>query len=140
MGVTRVVIVDDSSLFRKVLEQIMSRDPEIEVVGTAEDALVAREMIKSLNPDVITLDIEMPNMDGLSFLEKIMRLRPMPVVMVSTLTQHGAEAALKALEMGAVDYHPKPTAGVLDRLEADAEALCAKVKAAAKAKAGYGLK
>ena len=83
MGVTRVVIVDDSSLFRKVLEQILSRDPEIEVVGTAEDALVAREMIKSLNPDVITLDIEMPNMDGLSFLEKIMRLRPMPVVMVS---------------------------------------------------------
>ncbi len=139
MGVTRVVIVDDSSLFRKVLEQILSRDPEIEVVGTAEDALVAREMIKSLNPDVITLDIEMPNMDGLSFLEKIMRLRPMPVVMVSTLTQHGAEAALKALEMGAVDYHPKPTAGVLDRLEADAEALCTKVKDAAKAKAGYGL-
>ncbi|NQV80754.1 MAG: chemotaxis response regulator protein-glutamate methylesterase [Alphaproteobacteria bacterium] len=136
---TRVVIVDDSSLFRKILEQILSRDPEIEVVGMAEDPLVAREMIKSLNPDVITLDIEMPNMDGLSFLEKIMRLRPMPVVMVSTLTQHGAEAALKALEMGAVDYHPKPTAGVLDQLESEAEILCEKVKGAAKAKAGYGL-
>lgn len=138
MTKTRVLIVDDSALFRKILGQVLSRDPEIEIVGTAEDPYDAREKIKALNPDVITLDIEMPNMDGLSFLDKIMRLRPMPVVMVSTLTQHGAEAALKALEMGAVDYHPKPTAGVMDRLEAEAEELCAKVKGAAKAKAGYG--
>jgi len=134
---TRVVVVDDSALFRKILAQVLDRDPEIEVVGTAEDPLDAREQIKALNPDVITLDIEMPNMDGLSFLEKIMRLRPMPVVMVSTLTQHGAEAAMKALEMGAVDYHPKPTSGVMDRLEAEAEELCTKIKAAARAKAGY---
>ena len=135
----RVLIVDDSSLFRKILEQTLSRDPEIEVIGTAPDAATARQMIKQLNPDVLTLDIEMPDMDGLSFLEKIIRLRPMPVVMVSTLTQEGADAAIKALEMGAVDYHPKPTAGVLERLEAEGDTLCAKVKAAAHARVGRGV-
>jgi two-component system chemotaxis response regulator CheB len=115
------------------LTAVLSRDPEIEVVGCAPEPAVARQMIKDLNPDVITLDIEMPHMTGLEFLEKIMRLRPMPVVMVSTLTQRGAEITLGALEMGAVDYFAKPTDNVAHHLDAAAQELALKVKTAARA-------
>jgi two-component system chemotaxis response regulator CheB len=104
----RVLVVDDSALMRQLLSSMMQSDRDIEVVGAAPDPLVARQMIKDLNPDVVTLDVEMPNMDGISFLEKIMKLRPMPVLMISSLTQEGAEATLQALELGAVDYIAKP--------------------------------
>ncbi len=99
----RVLIVDDSALVRKLLSEILGTAEGIEVVGTAQDPYVARDKIKALNPDVLTLDIEMPRMDGLTFLRNLMRLRPMPVVMVSSLTARGAEVALQALELGAVD-------------------------------------
>ena len=112
---------------------VSDEDPEIEVVGVATDPLVAREKIKALNPDVITLDIEMPRLDGLAFLEKIMRLRPMPVVMVSTLTQKGADVTLKALEMGAVDFIGKPTLDVEQGWDQMRDELTTKVKAAARA-------
>ena len=105
----RVLIVDDSPSMRRVIGAVLSADPDIEVVGYAGDPNEARTAIKALNPDVITLDVEMPNMNGIEFLEKIMRLRPMPVVMVSTLTQAGTEIALAALELGAVDVVGKVT-------------------------------
>jgi two-component system chemotaxis response regulator CheB len=105
---TRVLVVDDSSTMRRLISAALSADPELEVVGEAGDPLQAREAIKALNPDVITLDVEMPNMNGLDFLERLMRLRPMPVVMVSTLTSRGAEATLTALELGAIDCVEKP--------------------------------
>ena len=127
----RVLIIDDSALVRNVLSQILGNDPDIEVVGTAPDPFIAREKIKRLNPDVLTLDIEMPKMDGITFLQNLMRLRPMPVVMVSTLTQHGADATLRALAIGAVDYVGKPQANVGESLGDYAEELVAKVKAAA---------
>lgn len=104
----KVLIVDDSPVFRALLQQLINSDPELEVVAMAEDPLQARELIKQHNPDVLTLDIEMPKMNGVQFLKNLMRLRPMPVVMISTLTQHGAEPTLAALELGAVDYFPKP--------------------------------
>lgn len=128
----RVIIVDDSAFIRRVYRDMLESDPEIEVVGAAEDPYEAREMIKQLNPDVITLDIEMPKMDGLSFLEKIMTLRPMPVVMSSTLTQEGADETLRALELGAVEVVGKPVdvQHTVDHLH---EELIAKVKAAARA-------
>ena len=106
----RVLVVDDSALMRQLLTHILGSDPEIEVAGAAPDPFMAREKIKELNPDVLTLDLEMPRMDGLTFLEKLMALRPMPVLVVSTLTQKGADAALRALELGAVDYVAKPRA------------------------------
>ncbi|MFP4208645.1 MAG: chemotaxis response regulator protein-glutamate methylesterase [Wenzhouxiangella sp.] len=127
----RVLIVDDSALVRTILTRVLDSDPEIEVVGTAPDPFVARDKIKQLNPDVITLDIEMPRMDGITFLKNLMRLRPMPVVMVSTLTQHGADATLKALALGAVDYVGKPQADVGEKLGEYAEELIEKVKSAA---------
>ena len=127
----RVLIVDDSALVRNVLTQVLSSDPEIEVVGTAPDPFIARDKIKRLNPDVLTLDIEMPKMDGITFLQNLMRLRPMPVVMVSTLTQHGADATLRALAIGAVDYVGKPQANIGERLGDYAEELINKVKSAA---------
>ena len=131
---TRVLIVDDSALVRQMMTSILSSDPEIEVVGCASDPLMARTRIKELNPDVITLDIEMPRMDGLEFLEKVMSLRPMPVVMVSSLTQKGADAALKALEIGAVDFVGKPVIDLqVGMTELKAE-IIAKVKQAAHAK------
>ena len=128
----RVLIVDDSPTMRGLIMAALRRDPEIEVIGSAADPLEARALIKELNPDVITLDVEMPNMNGLEFLEKIMRLRPMPVVMVSTLTQAGAEITLQALEMGAVDAVGKPGAGAT-AAEAFAE-LTLKVKTAARSR------
>ncbi|MDC5705670.1 chemotaxis response regulator protein-glutamate methylesterase [Vibrio europaeus] len=109
MKKTKVLIVDDSPVFRALLSQLINSDPELQVVAMAEDPFQARDLIKQHNPDVITLDIEMPKMNGVQFLKNLMRLRPMPVVMISTLTQHGAEATLAALELGAVDYFPKPS-------------------------------
>jgi two-component system, chemotaxis family, protein-glutamate methylesterase/glutaminase len=130
----RVLIVDDSALVRQILTEILSADRQIEVVGVASDAHVAREKIKSLNPDVITLDVEMPKMDGVTFLRNLMRLRPMPVVMVSSLTEHGADVTLDALAMGAVDYLPKPKIDLAATLKDYGEQLTEKVKAAARAR------
>jgi two-component system chemotaxis response regulator CheB len=110
----RVLVVDDSASMRAMLTKLLAQDPLIEVVGAAPEPHAAREMIKALNPDVVTLDIEMPGMDGLSFLEKIMRLRPMPVVMCSTLTARGAEATIEALRLGAVDCIAKPSGNALE--------------------------
>src|ERR1700755_153862 len=112
----RVLIVDDSALIRQLLLTLLSADPDIEVVGTAGDPFIARERIKALDPDVVTLDIEMPHMDGVTFLRKIMALRPMPVIMISTLTKAGADITLEALEIGAVDFVAKPTANVANSL------------------------
>jgi two-component system chemotaxis response regulator CheB len=126
----RVLIVDDSATMRKLIAASLSADPEFEIVGEAPDPLQAREAIKALNPDVITLDVEMPNMNGLDFLERLMRLRPMPVVMVSTLTTRGAEITLAALELGAVDCVAKPTAATPRAFDA----LPDKVRAAAGAR------
>ena len=133
MARTRVVVVDDSALVRSLLAEIINRQPDMECVGAAADPFVAREMIRNLNPDVITLDVEMPRMDGIDFLGKLMRLRPMPVVMVSTLTERGAEVTLRALELGAVDFVAKPKIGVADGLRRLAEDITEKVRIAAKA-------
>jgi len=133
MAKTRVVVVDDSALVRGLLSEIINRQPDMECVGAASDPFVAREMIRNLNPDVITLDIEMPRMDGIDFLSKLMRLRPMPVVMVSTLTERGAEVTLRALELGAVDFVSKPKVGVADGLRLLAQDITEKVRIAAKA-------
>jgi two-component system, chemotaxis family, protein-glutamate methylesterase/glutaminase len=130
----RVLIVDDSALVRQILTEMLRSDPGVEVVGTAGDAHIAREKIKSLQPDVLTLDVEMPRMDGVTFLRNLMRLRPMPVVMVSSLTEHGAEVTLDALSLGAVDYLPKPKIDVAATLKNYSEELIAKVKAAARAR------
>jgi two-component system, chemotaxis family, protein-glutamate methylesterase/glutaminase len=132
----RVLIVDDSALIRQLLTGLLEDDPEIEVVGTAADPHIARERIKALNPDVVTLDVEMPHMDGLTFLRKIMTLRPTPVVMISTLTQRGADTTLEALEIGAVDFVAKPTEDLANAMVALADELRAKVKAAASARVG----
>ncbi len=131
---TRVVVVDDSALVRGLLAQIIDCQPDMCCVGAASDPLVAREMIRNLDPDVITLDIEMPRMDGLDFLARLMRLRPMPVVMVSTLTEHGADVTLKALELGAVDFVAKPKIGVADGLRQLGDDIAEKVRAAARAR------
>lgn len=133
MNKIRVLIVDDSLLIRKVLTEILNSSPDIEVVGAAEDPLIAREMIKELNPDVLTLDIEMPRMDGITFLRNLMRLRPMPVVMISVLTENNAEVTLTALELGAVDFIAKPIIDVENSLNDYAEDIIAKVKMASQA-------
>jgi two-component system chemotaxis response regulator CheB len=131
MSRTRVLIVDDSATMRGVIAACLSRDPQIEVAGEAADPIEARAAIKALNPDVVTLDVEMPNMNGVDFLEKIMRLRPTPVVMVSTLTQRGADVTLQALELGAVDCIGKPGAG--RPAETFGQELVEKIKVAARA-------
>ena len=130
----RVLIVDDSALVRRILTEVLSADPALEVVGTASDAYMARDKIKQLNPDVLTLDVEMPKMDGVTFLRNLMRLRPMPVVMVSSLTEHGAEVTLDALAVGAVDYLPKPKIDIAATLTDYADELRAKIRSAAAAR------
>jgi len=129
----RVVVVDDSALVRSLLAEIINRQPDMACVGAANDPLVAREMIRELDPDVLTLDIEMPKMDGLDFLARLMRLRPMPVVMISTLTERGAEVTMKALELGAVDFVSKPRIGVVDGLSEISAQIVEKIRVAAQA-------
>ncbi|MCP9463115.1 MAG: chemotaxis response regulator protein-glutamate methylesterase [Nitrospira sp.] len=134
MAKIRVLTVDDSALMRQVLATLLSKDPDIEVIGSAPDPYAAREKIKTLNPDVLTLDVEMPKMDGLTFLEKLMRGHPMPVIMVSTLTEAGCETTLRALELGAVDFITKPKIDVQKGMSDVAQDLIDKVKAAAMAR------
>lgn len=129
----RVVVVDDSALVRSLLADIINRQGDMECVGTANDPLIAREMIRELDPDVITLDIEMPKMDGIEFLGRLMRLRPMPVVMISTLTERGAEVTMRALELGAVDFVSKPRIGLTDGINELASQIVDKVRVAAAA-------
>ncbi|WP_341891721.1 chemotaxis response regulator protein-glutamate methylesterase [Variovorax sp. YR752] len=130
----KVLCVDDSALIRSVMSEIINSQPDMTVVGTAADPLVARDLIKVTNPDVLTLDVEMPRMDGLEFLEKLMRLRPMPVVMVSSLTERGSEIALRALELGAIDFVTKPRLGVRDGLLNYTELIAGKIRTAASAR------
>ncbi len=130
----KVLIVDDSALIRSVMSEIIGSQPDMEVVGVAPDPLVARELIKQTNPDVLTLDVEMPKMDGLDFLEKLMRLRPMPVVMVSSLTERGSEITLRALELGAVDFVTKPKLSIQSGMRDYAELISEKIRGAAKAR------
>ena len=129
----RVVVVDDSALVRSLLSEIINRQRDMECVGTANDPLIAREMIRELNPDVITLDVEMPRMDGLDFLGRLMRLRPMPVLMVSTLTQQGAEVTMRALELGAIDFIAKPRIGLTEGIKELSDQIVEKIRVAASA-------
>lgn len=130
----KVLIVDDSALIRSVMTKIVNDQPDMEVVATAPDPLVARDLIKRTNPDVLTLDVEMPRMDGLDFLERLMRLRPMPVVMVSSLTARGSEITLRALELGAVDFVTKPKMSIESGMREYAELITEKIRAASKAR------
>jgi two-component system chemotaxis response regulator CheB len=131
---TRVLVIDDSALVRSLLTEIINRQPDMVTVGAARDPLQAREMIRATDPDVLTLDVEMPRMDGLDFLERLMRLRPMPVVMVSTMTDRGAEITLRALELGAVDFVAKPKLDVAAGLREAGADLCEKIRIASKAR------
>ncbi|MBP0629644.1 chemotaxis response regulator protein-glutamate methylesterase [Cupriavidus sp. AcVe19-1a] len=130
----KVLCVDDSALIRSLMTEIINSQPDMEVVGTAPDPLVARDLIKRLNPDVLTLDVEMPRMDGLDFLERLMRLRPMPVLMVSSLTERGSEITMRALELGAVDFVTKPKLGIRDGLLEYTDTIADKLRAAARAR------
>ncbi len=134
MSKIKVLIIDDSALIRQMLTKILNSTDDIEVVGTAADPYIAREKIKRLNPDVLTLDVEMPRMDGLAFLNNLMRLRPMPVVMISALTQSGADTTLQALESGAVDFISKPQIDIAQTLDSYAEEITSKIRAAAHAR------
>ena len=127
----RVIVVDDSALVRSLLSEIIDRQRDMECIGAANDPLVAREMIRELDPDVITLDVEMPRMDGIDFLGRLMRLRPTPVVMISTLTERGAEVTMKALELGAVDFVAKPRVGLASGLNDLAAQIVDKIRVAA---------
>jgi two-component system chemotaxis response regulator CheB len=133
MSLVRALVVDDSPTMRRLVSDCLARDPDIAVIATAANAQEARAAIKELNPDVMTLDVEMPGMDGLSFLEKVMTLRPMPVVMVSTLTEKGSDAAIAALAIGAVDCVVKPSVANQNSFDE----LAAKVKMAARSKPGH---
>src|ERR1700735_5642278 len=130
----RVLVVDDSALVRQTLSEVLSADPEIEVIGTAGDPFAAAERMRDEIPDVITLDIEMPRMDGLTFLQKIMSQHPIPVIICSSLAEEGAASTLKALEYGAVDIIAKPRFGTKKFLEESSLILCQAVKAAAGAR------
>jgi two-component system, chemotaxis family, protein-glutamate methylesterase/glutaminase len=134
MARTKVLIVDDSAVMRQMLREILSQDPTLEVVGVASDPLVARDKVLRLQPDVMTLDVEMPRMDGLTFLEKLMRAHPMPVVMISSLTERGCETTLRALELGAIDFVTKPKVDIADGTVQMADEIVEKVRGAAKAK------
>jgi len=130
----KVLIVDDSALVRNLLTTLINAQPDMTVVGTAADPYIARERIKSLNPDLLTLDVEMPRMDGLAFLERLMRLRPMPVVMVSSLTERSSETTLRALELGAVDYVTKPRIDIMNGLHESGREIIEKIRAASGAR------
>src|SRR5437879_6480381 len=130
----KVLCVDDSALIRSLMTEIINSQPDMEVVGTAPDPLVARDLIKRLNPDVLTLDVEMPRMDGLDFLERLMRLRPMPVLMVSSLTERGSEITMRALELGAVDFVTKPKISIQHGMLEYTEMIADKIRAASKAR------
>ena len=130
----KVLVIDDSALIRSVMKEIINRENDMECVGAAPDPLVAREMIKSLNPDMLTLDVEMPNMDGLDFLERLMRLRPMPVLMVSTLTELGSDITFRALELGAVDFIAKPKMDIARGMEEYADEITDKIRVVAQAR------
>jgi two-component system chemotaxis response regulator CheB len=130
----KVVVVDDSALVRSLLTEIINKQPDMVCVGAANDPLMAREIIRERDPDVVTLDVEMPKMDGLEFLSRLMRLRPTPVVMVSTLTEQGAETTLRALELGAVDFVAKPRIGVASGLQQLADNIVEKIRIAARAR------
>jgi len=134
MNKIKVVVIDDSALIRSLLKEIINQQKDMEVVGAAPDPFVAREMIRSLNPDVITLDVEMPKMDGLDFLEKLMRLRPTPVLMISTLTEKGSDVTLRALELGAVDFISKPKIDIQNSMKDYADEIAGKIRIAAKAR------
>ncbi|EPZ8122851.1 protein-glutamate methylesterase/protein-glutamine glutaminase [Yersinia enterocolitica] len=129
----RVLCVDDSALIRSIMSDIVNHQPDMEMVATAPDPIVARDLIKRYNPDVLTLDVEMPRMDGLDFLERLMRLRPMPVIMISSLTGKGSEITLSALELGAVDFVTKPQMGLKDGMMQYVEIIAEKIRIAAKA-------
>lgn len=126
----KVLIIDDSALIRSILKEIINSYPDMEAIGAASNPLQARGMIKMLNPDVLTLDVDMPQMDGLAFLEKLMRLRPMPVLMISSLTEHGSDAAFRALELGAVDFLPKPKLGIIEGIQGYADEIAEKIRLA----------
>jgi two-component system, chemotaxis family, protein-glutamate methylesterase/glutaminase len=131
---TKVLVIDDSALIRSLLTEIINEQTDMQVVGAAPDPIVAREMIKQLNPDVLTLDVEMPKMDGLDFLEKLMRLRPMPVLMVSTLTERGSEITMRALELGAIDFVTKPKTSITSGMREYTELITDKIRTASKAR------
>jgi two-component system chemotaxis response regulator CheB len=130
----KVLVIDDSALIRSLLTEIINRQPDMQVVGVAPDPLIARDMIKQKNPDVLTLDVEMPKMDGLDFLEKLMHLRPMPVVMVSTLTERGSEITMRALELGATDFVTKPKMSIADGMREYTDVIADKIRAASQAR------
>ncbi|MFC4698591.1 chemotaxis response regulator protein-glutamate methylesterase [Glaciecola siphonariae] len=130
----RVLVVDDSALIRSLLSEIIHQDPDLELAGAAPDAFVAKEMVMSLKPDVITLDIEMPKVDGLTFLDRLMKARPTPVLMISTLTEKGADATIRSLEMGAIDFIAKPKLDVARTIGEYQQEIVQKIKIAAASK------
>lgn len=134
MSPIRVLAVDDSALMRNMLSAVVNQQPDMEMAGTAPDAFIARELIKQLNPDVLTLDIDMPRMNGLEFLSRLMRLRPMPVIMISSLTTRGSKATLSALEHGAIDFLPKPEHRAAENIESWGQQVVEKIRIAARAK------
>ncbi|WP_312629485.1 chemotaxis response regulator protein-glutamate methylesterase [Scandinavium sp.] len=133
MSKIKVLCVDDSALIRSLITDIVNSQPDMEMVATAPDPLIARDLVKRFNPDVLTLDVEMPRMDGLDFLERLMRLRPMPVIMISSLTDKGSEITLNALELGAVDFVTKPQMGLKEGMLQYAELIADKIRTASKA-------
>lgn len=134
----RVLVVDDSALMRAVLSEIINSAPDLQVVGTACNALEARDFIKNLNPDVMTLDVDMPHLNGIEFLSQIMRLRPMPVIMISGLTERDSETTLRALELGAIDFVTKPKKDPLGSIRLYSEDICEKIRTAALSRDNIG--